>query len=159
MEEEVEEEEMGEADEEGKEKLNRSIDFEEFRLIIENNEDESKNKASQARQANFIRKGTPIYDMLVKIQSGEQAISFFAQHGNSTPIKFLNCNRAPVPPQLFRPYDLSVSFDEKELKDEYFTVSAQGVVHICPEKGTVVKKASKFDAVPTEFFSLSDWMQ
>jgi hypothetical protein len=105
-------------------KLNRSIDFEEFRQIIENNEDESKNKASQARQANFIRKGTPIYDMLVKIQSGEQAISFFAQHGNSTPIKFLNCNRAPVPPQLFRPYDLSVIFDEKELKDEYFTVSA-----------------------------------
>lgn len=33
------------------------------------------------------------------------------------------------------------------------------MVHICPEKGTVVKKASKFDAVPTEFFSLSDWMQ
>lgn len=30
---------------------------------------------------------------------------------------------------------------------------------MCPEKGTVMKKASKFDNVPTEFFSLSDWMQ
>lgn len=49
-----------------------------------------------------------------------------------------------------------VIVDEKELRDEYFTVSAQGVVHICPEKG---KKISKLDAVPTEFFSLSDWMQ
>lgn len=97
--------------------------------------------------------------MLVKIQSGEQAISFFAQHGNATPIKFLNCNRAQVPPQLFRPYDLQVVLDEKALSNEYFTVSAQGVVHILPEKGTVAKRANKFDAVPTEFFSLSDWMQ
>ncbi len=110
-------------EQEGQEQ-NRSIDFEDFRQIIENNEDEGKNKASIARKANFIRKGTPIYDMLVKIQSGEQAISFFAQHGNATPIKFLNCNRSPVPPQLFRPYDLNVVFDEKELRDEYFTVSA-----------------------------------
>lgn len=156
---EEEEVEDGMEAEGSKEKLNRSIDFDDFRQIIENNEDESKNKASLARQANFIRKGTPIYDMLVKIQSGEQAISFFAQHGNSTPIKFLNCNRAPLPPQMFRPYDLQVQFDEKELKEEHFTISAQGVVHICPEKGTAIKKASKFDAVPTEFFSLSDWMQ
>ncbi len=146
-------------EEQEEEEQNRSIDFEDFRQIIENNEDEGKNKASLARQANFIRKGTPIYDILVKIQSGEQAISFFAQHGNATPIKFLNCNRSPVPPQLFRPYDLNVAFDEKELRDEYFTVSAQGVVHICPEKGAPGKKINKFDAVPTEFFSLIDWMQ
>ena len=58
--------------------MNQSVDFEEFRQIIENNEDESKNKSMQARQANFIRKGTPIYEMLIKIKSGEQAISFFA---------------------------------------------------------------------------------
>jgi dynein heavy chain len=32
-------------------------------------------------------------------------------------------------------------------------------VHICPEKGVPGKKINKFDAVPTEFFSLSDWMQ
>lgn len=60
---------------------------------------------------------------------------------------------------MYRPYDLNVVFDEKELRDEYFTVSAQGVVHICPEKGTPGRKITKFDAVPTEFFSLSDWMQ
>lgn len=54
------------------------MSFEEFRQIIENNEDETKSKAMQARMANFIRKGTPIYEMLIKIKSGEQAISFFA---------------------------------------------------------------------------------
>ncbi len=58
--------------------MNKSLTFDEFREIIENNEDESKSKAMQARMANFIRKGTPIYDMLIKIKSGEQAISFFA---------------------------------------------------------------------------------
>jgi hypothetical protein len=78
----------------------------------------------QARKANFIRKGTPIYEMLMKIKSGEQAISFFAQHGNSTPIKFLNCIRTPVPAQNFRPYDLSVQVDEKAVREEYFTISA-----------------------------------
>ncbi len=58
--------------------MNKSLTFDEFRQMIENNEDESKSKAMQARTANFIRKGTPIYEMLVKIKTGEQAISFFA---------------------------------------------------------------------------------
>lgn len=104
--------------------MNRSLTFDEFREIIENNEDASKSKAMQARMANFIRKGTPIYEMLIKLKSGEQAISFFAQHGNSTPIKFLNCNRTAVAPHIFRPYDLAVLMDEKNVRDEYFTVSA-----------------------------------
>ena len=60
----------------------------------------------------------------MQIKTGEQAISFFAKHGNNTPIKFLNCNRKPVMPDQFRPYDLITVKDEKELYDEYFTVSA-----------------------------------
>jgi len=92
----------------------------------------------------------------LQIKTGEQTISFFAKYGSNTPIKFLNCNRKPVPPDLFRPYDLITVRDEKNLNDEYFTISALGVVHVCPEKG---KKFSKHDAAPTEFFSLSDWMQ
>jgi hypothetical protein len=58
------------------------------------------------------------------IQTGEQAISFFAKHGVNIPIKFLNCNRKPVPATQFRPYDLVVQDDEKKLKAEYFTISA-----------------------------------
>ncbi len=36
-------------EEQEEEEQNRSIDFEDFRQIIENNEDEGKNKASLAR--------------------------------------------------------------------------------------------------------------
>ena len=136
--------------------MEQSLDFETFRQIIENNEDEKKNQAIQARTANFIRRGTYIHQLLMQIKSGEQAISFFAKHGNNTPIKFLNCNRKPVPADQFRPYDLITIRDEKALDNEYFTVSAQGVVHVCPDK---LRKYLKTDTVPTEFFSLSDWMQ
>jgi len=40
------------------------------------------------------------------------------------PIKFLNCNRKPVPNAGYRPYDLIVIEDEKALDKEYFTISA-----------------------------------
>jgi len=43
------------------------------------------------------------------------------------PIKFLNCNRRPVPTANYRPYDLVVEEDEKKLDREYYTISAQGV--------------------------------
>lgn len=51
MEEDIEQDMEGaEGEEEDGQKLNEdSVDFDEFRQIIENNEDESKNKASQAR--------------------------------------------------------------------------------------------------------------
>ena len=60
----------------------------------------------QARQANFISTGTYIHQLLMQIKTGEQAISFFAKYGSNTPIKFLNCNRKPIPPdhvQTLRP--------------------------------------------------------
>ena len=97
-----------------------------------------------------------LYNEIREIETGEQSISFFAKHGFNTPVKFMNCNRARVRPDEFRPYDLVVVQDEKELDQEYFTISAQGVVHVCPEKG---KKYDRHSAlVPTEFFNLSDWM-
>jgi hypothetical protein len=51
--------------------------------------------------------------MVQAIETGDQAISFFAKHGTNMPIKFLNCNRKPVPPAGYRPYDLIVIEDEK----------------------------------------------
>lgn len=76
------------------------------------------------KEAKFISKGSPIHTILIQIKTGEQAISFFAKHGNATPIKFLNCNRTPISPDMFRPYDLVTVRDEKALNDEYFTISA-----------------------------------
>lgn len=105
----------------------QSIGFEEFRQLVEMSEEDRKNGKNsndqQARTANFIRRGTYIHQLLVQIKTGEQAISFFAKYGYSTPIKFLNCNRKPVPADQFRPYDLITVRDEKALNDEYFTIS------------------------------------
>lgn len=110
----------------------------------------------QAREANYISKGTYIWQLLTQIETGEQAISFFAKHGYNTPIKFVNCKRKPVPGDQFRPYDLVKVDDEKALESEYFTISAQGVVHVTQGKG---KRGMKPDIAPTEFLSLSGWMQ
>jgi hypothetical protein len=100
-----------------------ALQYEDFRNIIET-EGPQNTQMTDLRKANFIRKGTAIWHMQQAIQTGEQAISFFAKHGVNIPIKFLNCNRKPVPATQFRPYDLVVQDDEKKLKAEYFTISA-----------------------------------
>ena len=100
-----------------------ALQYEDFRNIIET-EGPQNTQVTDLRKANFIRKGTAIWHMQQAIQTGEQAISFFAKHGVNIPIKFLNCNRKPVPATQFRPYDLVVQDDEKKLKAEYFTISA-----------------------------------
>lgn len=100
-----------------------ALGYDDFRNIIET-EGPQNNQSLELRKANFIRKGTAIWHMQNDIHTGEQAISFFAKHGVNIPIKFLNCNRRPVPMAQFRPYDLVVELDEKKLRDEYFTVSA-----------------------------------
>ena len=110
------------------------------------------------RGENFIRKGTAIWHLQQSIKTGEQAISFFAKHGSNMPIKFLNCNRRKVPTQYFRPYDLVTVESEKELENEYFTVSAQGVVQVYQDEINPQKKIS-INNTPTEFLSLSEWMQ
>ena len=46
---------------EGEEEGEQSLDMDEFRALIENNEDEKKNQAMQIRTANFISKGTYIH--------------------------------------------------------------------------------------------------
>jgi hypothetical protein len=134
----------------------QGVNFEGLRDIIEKTEDEGKDQVFQAREAKYISKGTYIWQLLSQIETGEQAISFFAKHGHNTPIKFINCKRKPVPADQFRPYDLVKIEDEKALENEYFTVSAQGVVHVSQDKG---KRNKNSDAVPTEFLSLSEWMQ
>ena len=74
------------------------------------------------------------------INTGEEAISFFAKYGNSTPIKYIYCIRNTECPETeFRPYDLSVIKLNKNSKEihltEYYTVSSRGIVHVCtPEK-------------------------
>lgn len=78
------------------------------------------------------------------LQSGEDVIAFFARHGEASPIKFVHLNRADTG-DIFRPYDLVV-VDQDKVQPEHFTMSAKGVVHVCPNQ-------------PSEFVPLSEWMR
>jgi dynein heavy chain len=53
----------------------------------------------------FIEK--QVADVLATIKTGNDAISFFAKYGNTTPIKFISCVQI-IDPENFRPYDLEV---------------------------------------------------
>ena len=80
-----------------------------------------------------------VSEILHTIKTGEDAISFFAKYGNTTPIKFINCIRNDThPPELFKPYDLKVihtSENQKELTlNDYYTISAHGIVHVYTDK-------------------------
>lgn len=109
------------------------------------------------------------------LKTGEDAISFFAKYGNTTPIKFLNCVRAHNTSQ-FRPYDLVIIHDYQEILklNEYFTVSPSGIVHVYTKgnkKALQIKSTSTGmgdDVAPqpsqgneesTDYISLSDWMK
>jgi len=133
-----------------------NLKYDEFSQLITSQEDADNNKVQELTKANFIKKGTAIYNMQTSIKTGTHAIAFFAKHGITMPIKFLNCNRRKVKASEFRPYDLEVIEDEKCLNSEYFTVSSTGVVQICQteaqKKGAPAKKPT-----PTEFLSLAQW--
>lgn len=106
--------------------------------------DEKNKKQGNKIQNAFFVDGA-VSEMLNTIKTGEDAISFFAKYGNSTPIKFINCVRdTSMKSYIFRPYDLKVirtSEHQKEVTlNEYYTISAHGIVHCFTEKH---KKLSK----------------
>jgi dynein heavy chain, axonemal len=136
----------------------QDVGFGDLKAIFRADEMKGKDHVAETRKANFISKGSYIWNMLMQIETGEQAISFFAKYGQSTPIKFVKFKRKPVSPDQFRPYDL-VKVDEEDdnprsQETEYFTISAQGVVHV----QFFQRKGSGVEQVPTEFMTLSQWM-
>ena len=164
MEDEMEAERQAQQAAEGEGQGENDFKFEDLKRLLEKEEKEEKDETIAMRAANYIGTGTPIHKLLMEIKTGEQAISFFAKHGSNMPIKFLNCNRRKVHRSEFRPYDLVVApytTDVKHLDNEYYTISAQGVVQVFQDKNRMlVSKAKKRgDLVPTEFLSLPDWMQ
>jgi dynein heavy chain, axonemal len=78
----------------------------------------TKDEMAEARKQHYITKNSYIHKKLLEIKTGENAISFFAKYGNNTPIKFVNCLRADFGPLYFRPFDLRVIHDEKELNQQ-----------------------------------------
>ena len=79
---------------------------------------------------------------LEKMKNGEDAIAFFAKNGAQTSCKFVYCNRTER--EDFAPYELEVVPEDRR-NPEYFTISATGVVHVCPGQ-------------PCEYMSLAEWM-
>lgn len=91
---------------------------------------------------------------LAKLHTGEDVIAFFAKNGSNSSVKFVYCKRKEhVDPTEFRPYDLEVISELMEGSTvstaaklgEHFTISATGVVHVCPDQ-------------QSEHMSLGDWM-
>lgn len=78
------------------------------------------------------------------VKSGQDAIRFFALHGNDTPIKFLHFNRVRSARE-FKPYELE-RVPQSKVDPEHFTISSAGVVRVCAGE-------------PSEFTPLPDWMR
>ena len=74
------------------------------------------------------------------------AINFFAQHGSSSPIKFVHLIKSDTG-ITYRPYDLSVVPPLLcAAGTSYYTMSSAGLVHVAPN-------------VASEFIPLAEWMR
>ena len=86
---------------------------------------------------------------MASLKSGVDAISFFAEYGNSTPIKFIHLNKADTGDE-FRPYDLKVVPQDK-VHPNHYVMSSLGVTKIPAKRG--------HHTDPTEFTPLSRWVR
>ena len=99
-----------------------------------------------------------VKEHVLRLVTGEDAISFFAKYGNTTPIKFIHCVKDPN--CGFNPYKLVIVHDSNILTKvkHYYTVSPNGIVHIF-SNSLINKRVKGLADRPTEFISLSDWMR
>jgi hypothetical protein len=83
---------------------------------------------------------------LSALKTGEDAIRYFARHGSNSKVKVLHCNRClPDSQGKNGPYSLTVT-PEDQVEPEHFTISQNGVLHVCPGQ-------------MSECTPLSTWMQ
>mmetsp|Transcript_39288 Transcript_39288/g.61234 ORF Transcript_39288/g.61234 Transcript_39288/m.61234 type:complete len:843 (-) Transcript_39288:165-2693(-) len=88
---------------------------------------------------------TRLQQELAQIRNGDDAVKYFARHGHNSKIKVLYCNRLPVEEATeTSPFSLVV-VPEHKVKPEHFTISANGVFHVCPGE-------------MSECIPLSEWM-
>ncbi|CAD7972922.1 unnamed protein product [Amoebophrya sp. A25] len=87
---------------------------------------------------------TLVEEQIQGIQTGDDAISFFARNSATTRLKIVYCNRMPPSPVEFRPYDL-IAVPEKKVNGEYFTISPTGIVHCQPGQAS-------------EYLSIPEWI-
>ncbi|KAJ4461067.1 hypothetical protein PAPYR_2511 [Paratrimastix pyriformis] len=75
---------------------------------------------------------TPDKQATAFLRTSQDAITYFAESGHSDPLKFVYLNRAPMPPDEWRPYDLVV-VPRDLCAPEHFVMSVSGVVHVLPK--------------------------
>ena len=80
------------------------------------------------------------------LKTGEDAIAFFAQQKNSTPIKFVFLNRVETKKEIFRPYDLVVVPRSEASLKQHFIMSSESI--------SIVTRG-----LPTEVIPLVTWIR
>ena len=104
----------------------------------------------------YVKKGSKTDKIMKKITNGEKAVQFFAMYGNTTPTKFIFCEKVDhTNEHIYSPYDLKVVPRDKIGKD-YFIVTPTGISHAYP-----IDEANRREKVPelaAEFYTLSEWM-
>jgi hypothetical protein len=83
---------------------------------------------------------------LAQLRTGEDAVKFFARHGSNSKTKVVYCNRVPDEDNGGSAHLNLVIVPEHLLKPEHFTISANGVFHVCPGE-------------MSECTPLSEWIQ
>lgn len=84
--------------------------------------------------------------LLAGVKTGEDAIAFFALHGDQSPVKFIHFNSAGATGDSsfnFRPYDL-IRVHPKHVHSEHYIMSSAGLVHVV-------------EGEPSNFIPLPEW--
>ena len=106
----------------------------------------------------YVKKGSKTEKNMKAITNGEKAVQFFAMYGNTTPTKFIFCEKVDHSAEhIFSPYDLRVVPREKIGKD-YFIITPTGISHAYPVNDSSRKDKGKNLEQVAEFYTLSDWM-
>jgi len=156
-----------------------NLSLEQENEILESSNEKEKNKYEQVIKEKFIKifdpkiqreemkelevelyvkKGSKTEKNMKDITNGEKAIQFFAMYGNTTPIKFIFCEKVDHSAEhIFSPYDLRVVEREKIGKD-YFIITPTGISHSYPVNDPNRKDKGKNPEQVAEFYTLSDWM-
>ena len=106
----------------------------------------------------YIKKGSKTDKIMKSIDNGEKVVQFFEIYGNTTPTKFIFCEKVDhTAEHIFNPYDLKVVPRDKIGKD-HFIVTPTGISHTYPTDEASKKNNSKIPDSVAEFYTLSDWM-
>lgn len=119
-----------------------------------------KHDDDNQEQEYYEKKNSKTGKEIAKMERGEQVVQFFAMYGDTTPVKFIFCEKIVYEnPYRFRPYDLKI-ISMKQVKKlvDFYIITPSGITHVYKPKFS--DENLKRDVIKSvgEFFTLSDWM-